>query len=63
MATVTPSLGPILGAFELGVLCSSILYGVMLVQSYNYYQLKFNDSLFIRLIVGIYHNYNLSKWL
>lgn len=52
--TSLPSLvGQALGAVELGVLCSSILYGVMLVQTYNYYQLRFKDGPFIKSIVRL----------
>ena len=33
-----PSLGPSLGATEIGVLLASVLYGVLNVQTYLYYQ-------------------------
>ncbi|EIM85250.1 uncharacterized protein STEHIDRAFT_59312 [Stereum hirsutum FP-91666 SS1] len=51
MSSLNSLLGQSLGAIELGILCSSILYGAMLVQVYNYYQLRFKDSLFIKLIL------------
>lgn len=51
MASLHSLTGPTLGAIELGVLCALILYGIMLVQVYNYYQLKFKDSMFIKLSV------------
>lgn len=44
-------LGPLLGSLELGVIFSSILYGVLIVQLYNYLQLNFTDGLPVRALV------------
>ncbi|EIM90638.1 uncharacterized protein STEHIDRAFT_107411 [Stereum hirsutum FP-91666 SS1] len=46
-----PSLGETLGAIELGVLFASILYGVLLVQVYNYYQRNFTDGLSVKILL------------
>lgn len=46
-----PSLGETLGAIELGVLFASMLYGVLLVQVYNYYQRNFTDGLSVKILV------------
>jgi len=38
---VLPSLGPTLGALVLGVLFSSVLYGISLLQTFNYFHADF----------------------
>lgn len=45
------SLGDTLGAIELGVLFAAVLYGVLLVQVYNYYQQHFNDGIWVKSLV------------
>lgn len=51
-------LGPLLGSLELGVMFSSILYGVLIVQLYNYSQLNFVDGVPVRALVRA-RTYNL----
>ncbi|KAF5347855.1 hypothetical protein D9758_013836 [Tetrapyrgos nigripes] len=52
MITVTlgpQDLGTSLGAVELGIMLSSVLYGVVVIQSYKYYQASFkNDSALLK---------------
>ncbi|KAF5328478.1 hypothetical protein D9758_018601 [Tetrapyrgos nigripes] len=40
----TPILGPTLGALEIGVLFSTLLYGTVFVQTINYFQAQFTDD-------------------
>ncbi|THU80056.1 hypothetical protein K435DRAFT_696508 [Dendrothele bispora CBS 962.96] len=48
------SLGPTLGSIELGILFSSVLYGIVIVQIYTYYQASFKkDGNFLKFIVAI----------
>jgi hypothetical protein len=47
-----PALGPTLGAIELGVLLSSVFYGVTCVQAYVYAQKAAGDRPVIRLMVA-----------
>ncbi|KAF5334480.1 hypothetical protein D9758_017559 [Tetrapyrgos nigripes] len=47
----TPNLGPTLGAFELGVLFSTLLYGSVLVQGIYYFQNQFKDHAFLKMMV------------
>ncbi|THU98241.1 hypothetical protein K435DRAFT_777609 [Dendrothele bispora CBS 962.96] len=47
-------LGPTLGLLELGTLFSTVLYGTVLVQAYNYYHAQFKgDSTIIKYLVGL----------
>ncbi|EIM90622.1 uncharacterized protein STEHIDRAFT_152335 [Stereum hirsutum FP-91666 SS1] len=46
-----PSLGDTLGAIEFGVFFAAILYGVLLVQVYNYYQQHFNDGVWVKSLL------------
>ncbi|KAF5338183.1 hypothetical protein D9758_014711 [Tetrapyrgos nigripes] len=47
------STGPSLGVLELGILISSVLYGISLVQIYDYYAASFkNDKVFLKITVG-----------
>jgi len=40
-----------LGTIELGVLLSTVLYGVMVVQSYTYYRAGFKDPWLVKALV------------
>lgn len=46
------SLGPTLGAIELGVLISSVFYGVTCVQTFTYYQKAAKDRLGLKCLVA-----------
>jgi len=46
-----PSLDASLGSLELGVLFSTLLYGVMIVQCYTYYQAGFKDAWLVKALV------------
>ena len=46
------STGATVGAIEVGVFFSSILYGAMLVQMYNYYKHNFDDIIAIKILVS-----------
>ncbi|KAK7447415.1 hypothetical protein VKT23_014124 [Stygiomarasmius scandens] len=48
-----PSLGLTLGSLELGILCSTVLYGTGAVQVYNYYHAQFKDSWIIKYMVAL----------
>lgn len=48
-----PSLGESYGALELGTLFSTMLYGVVVVQCYNYYQARFKDGWILCMLVSI----------
>jgi len=44
---------PDLGAIELGVVLSSVLYGQCLIQTYNYYMASFkNDRFHLKFLVS-----------
>jgi len=43
-----------LGAIELGVLFSALLFGLVIVQLYTYYRACFNDGWLINTLVSIY---------
>ncbi|THV03098.1 hypothetical protein K435DRAFT_716082 [Dendrothele bispora CBS 962.96] len=46
--------GPDLGAVELAVVISSVLYGIAVIQTYNYYMAAFkNDKLALKLMVSL----------
>ncbi|KAK7459666.1 hypothetical protein VKT23_009647 [Stygiomarasmius scandens] len=45
------NLGPTLGAVEVGVLVATVLYGTVLVQTYNYFHGQFQDRTSIKLLV------------
>jgi hypothetical protein len=48
-----PMLGPTLGALEIGVLLSTLLYGTVFVQTISYFQAQFTDDhTSIRLMVS-----------
>ena len=49
---MSSALGLSIGAMELGVLISSVLYGVTTVQVYIYHKNSIHDSLLIRALVG-----------
>jgi hypothetical protein len=58
-------LGPTLGALEVGVLCSSVLYGVATAQTFLYAQGRFKDPIWLQILVstGISHaNYLSIFW-
>ncbi|KAF5317587.1 hypothetical protein D9758_018465 [Tetrapyrgos nigripes] len=49
-----PDLGTSLGAIELGIMFSSVLYGVVVIQSYKYYQASFKkDSALLKTTVAV----------
>ena len=51
MSNPPSPLGPTLGLLELGALFSTVLYGTVLVQTYNYYHAQFKgDNLVIKFI-------------
>ena len=52
MSTSPPELGSSLGVIELGILASTMLYGIMIVQAYTYYQAAFKDSYYMRSLVS-----------
>jgi hypothetical protein len=54
MTSPAPALGPILGAIEIGVLISSVLYGVTCVQTYLYASARAseNDRSIFKLLVA-----------
>ncbi|THU79864.1 hypothetical protein K435DRAFT_619740, partial [Dendrothele bispora CBS 962.96] len=47
-----PDLGPTLGALEMGVLFATLLYGMVIVQSFNYFHSQFRDRSTIRRLVS-----------
>ena len=48
-----PTLDDTLGAIEVGVLVSTILFGVLIVQCYTYYQAGFKDQWLIQTLVSV----------
>jgi len=45
-----------LGSIELGVLLSSVLFGIILIQTYKYYQASFKrDNIILKCIVSLMH--------
>ncbi|GJJ10832.1 hypothetical protein Clacol_005060 [Clathrus columnatus] len=42
-----------LGAFELGVLFASVLYGIVLSQTFTYTQEKFRDPIWLKVLVSM----------
>jgi len=47
-----PSLDASLGAIEIGVIVSSALFGLLIVQCYTYYQADFKDEWFLKTLVS-----------
>ncbi|KAF5350338.1 hypothetical protein D9758_012786 [Tetrapyrgos nigripes] len=53
-STVPQDLGTSLGAVELGIMFSSVFYGVVIIQSYKYYQASFKkDSALLKTTVAV----------
>jgi hypothetical protein len=52
---VADDLNVTLGAVELGTMLSSVLYGIILIQAYKYYQASFkNDGYLLKWMVWAY---------
>jgi hypothetical protein len=47
------TLGNSLGVLEVGILLSAILYGTICMQVFAYFQFRFKDPGYIRLLVSI----------
>jgi hypothetical protein len=47
-----------LGAMEVGILISSVLFGMTTVQVYNYYKLDYKDNIYVHGLVCQFTYYN-----
>lgn len=50
-----------LGAYELGVLFATVLYGIVIAQTFTYTQEKFKDPIWLKALVCLSFNFIILK--